>query len=213
MKDNRLKSFMDTINDEIGIFRKSMIEKFNDMSQEVQELKHSLEFSQAEIVKIKKTVNTVSPLENKVESIQAQLSQSADLLDYLDNQMRRNNLRIGVNEIEGESWEKTESLVKSTLTEKLSFTPEEISGMTIERAHRVRSTGMNNLSAHKPIVVKFTSFKSRDAVLKACRQHKPAGLHVFEDFSSRVMKRRKELYITRDVCQKTRRKDRLFIVQ
>ena len=169
MKDNRLKSFMDTINDEIGIFKKSMIEKFNDMSQEVQELKHSLEFSQAEIVKIKKTVNTVSPLENKVESIQAQLSQSADLLDYLDNQMRRNNLRIeGVNEIEGESWEKTESLVKSTLTEKLSFTPEEISGMTIERAHRVRSTGMNNLSAHKPIVVKFTSFKSRDAVLKAC---------------------------------------------
>ena len=111
----------------------------------------------------------------------------------LINQTRGNNLRIERVEIEGESWEKTESLVKSTLTEKLSFTPEEISGMTIERAHRVRSTGMNNLSAHKPIVVKFTSFKSRDAVLKACRQHKPAGLHVFEDFSSRVMKRRKEL--------------------
>ena len=46
--------------------------------------------------------------------------------------------------------------MKSTLTEKLSFTPEETSGSAIERAHRVKSTGMNNLSAHKPIVVKFT---------------------------------------------------------
>ena len=46
-----------------------MIEKFNDMNREVQELKHSLEFSQAEIVKLKKTVNAVSQLEKKVESI------------------------------------------------------------------------------------------------------------------------------------------------
>ena len=60
MKDNRLKTFMDTINDDIGIFKKSMIEKFNDMNQE---LKHSLNLLQAEIVKLKKTVNTVYPLE------------------------------------------------------------------------------------------------------------------------------------------------------
>ena len=104
MKDNRLKSFMDTINDEISIFKKSMIQKFNDMNQEVLELKQSLEFSHAEIVKLKNTVNTVFPLENRVESIQAQLNQSTDLLVYLDNQMRRNHLRMeGVNEIEGES--------------------------------------------------------------------------------------------------------------
>lgn len=139
-------------------------------------------------------MDTIEPLKKHVESIQMQLDQSGDLLDYLDNQMRRNNLRIeGVNEIENETWEKTESLVKSTLTSKLNFTADEIKDMTIERAHRVRMTGTNNLSVHKPIVVRFNSFKSRDSVLKACRLHKPGGLHVFEDFSSRVMRRRKEL--------------------
>ena len=52
---------------------------------------------------------------------------------------------------------------------------------------------MRHLSPHKHIVVIFTSFKSRDVVLKACWLYRPAGLHVFEDFSGRVMKRRKEL--------------------
>lgn len=194
LKDNRLKTFMDTINSEFCTFKESMLKEFNVLSEEVKELKSSLEFSQAEIEDIKKVAESVHHLDRKVETIQIQLDQSSDLLDYLDNQMRRNNLRIeGVNEIENESWEKTETLVKSTLTDKLHFTPDEISGMSIERAHRVKSSGMSHLSAHKPIVVRFTSFKSRDAVLKACRLHRPAGLHVFEDFSSRVMRRRKEL--------------------
>ena len=81
--------------------------------------------------------------------------------------MRRNNLRIeGVNEIENESQEKTETLVKSTLADKLHLTPDQISSMIIERTHRVKSSGTSHLSAHKPIV-RFTSFKSRDVVLKA----------------------------------------------
>lgn len=194
LKDNRLKTYMDVINSEIAVFKESIRKDFTELREEVNGLRTSLEFSQSQIDDIIKTTKTVDLLDNRVESIQQQLDQSADLLDYLDNQMRRNNLRIeGVNEIESETWEKTENLVKLTLTDKLHFTPEEVSNMTIERAHRVRSTGANNLSAHKPIVVRFMSFKSRDSVLKACRVHKPVGLHVFEDFSSRVMKRRKEL--------------------
>ena len=42
-------------------------------------------------------------------------------------------------------------------------------------------------------VVKFATFKSRDAVLQAARATKPRGVYVNEDFSSRVMSRRKEL--------------------
>ena len=194
LKDNRLKTFMDTINSEFCTFKESIVKEFKVLSEEVKELKASLEFSQAEIEDIKKVTESVNTLDKKVDTIQVQLDQSSNLLDYLDNQMRRNNLRIeGVSEIENESWEKTETLVKSTLADKLQFTPDQISNMTIERAHRVKSSGMSHLSAHKPIVVRFTSFKSRDVVLKACRIHKPAGLHVFEDFSGRVMKRRKEL--------------------
>ena len=153
LKDNRLKTYMDVINSEIAVFKESIRKDFTELREEVNGLRTSLEFSQSQIDDITKITKTVDLLDNRVESIQQQLDQSADLLDYLDNQMRRNNLRIeGVNEIESETWEKTENLVKLTLTDKLHFTPEEVSNMTIERAHRVRSTGTNNLSEHKPIV-------------------------------------------------------------
>ena len=64
-----------------------MMEKLNAMSQEVQELRRNF-FLKAELTNLKNIVNVVTPLERKVESMQRQLNQSADLLCYLVNQMR-----------------------------------------------------------------------------------------------------------------------------
>ena len=41
--------------------------------------------------------------------------------------------------------------------------------------------------------MKFRYFKDRDAVLQAARVNKPQGMFVNEDFSQRVVSRRKEL--------------------
>ena len=43
------------------------------------------------------------------------------------------------------------------------------------------------------VVVKFTNFKERDSVLQAARANRPSGVFVNEDFSMRVVSRRKEL--------------------
>ena len=43
------------------------------------------------------------------------------------------------------------------------------------------------------VVVKFTNFKDRDTVIQAARANRPHGVFVNEDFSMRVVSRRKEL--------------------
>ena len=66
---------------------------------------------------------------------------------------------------------------------------DQVRAMGIERAHR--SGGAPNADQPRTTVVKFATFKSRDAVLQAARATKPRGVYVNEDFSSRVMIRRK----------------------
>ena len=69
LKDNRLKTFMDTINSEFCIFKESIVKDFKDLSEEVKELKTSLEFSEAEIEDIKKVTESVNNLDKKVDTI------------------------------------------------------------------------------------------------------------------------------------------------
>ena len=61
--------------------------------------------------------------------------------------------------------------------------------MTIERAHRTGRTG----SKARTIVVKFAHYKDRELVLAAAKKKRPRGIYVNEDFSQRIMARRKEL--------------------
>ena len=66
---------------------------------------------------------------------------------------------------------------------------EQVRSLAIERAHR---TG-GKTNRDRTIVVKFASFKARDTILQAARAAKPRGVYVNEDFSMRVVNRRKEL--------------------
>ena len=43
------------------------------------------------------------------------------------------------------------------------------------------------------IVVKFAQYKDRELVLAAAKKKRPRGIYVNEDFSQRIMARRKEL--------------------
>ena len=113
-----------------------------------------------------------------------------DVTDYLENQSRRNNLRIdGVKERGGETWEMTEEALRRTFEHGLKMPTEQVRSLAIERAHR---TG-GKTDRDRTIVVKFASFKARDAILQAARAAKPRGVYVNEDFSMRVVNRRKEL--------------------
>ena len=75
------------------------------------------------------------------------------------------------------------------MTTSLELPEPQVPAMTIERAHRTGRTGSNA----RTIVVKFANYKGRELVLAAAKKKQPRGFYINEDFSQRVMARRKQL--------------------
>lgn len=155
------------------------------LCKDIQDLKLSLEFSQKDISDLQKNMEKI---ERKVEAqstiqkesqamLQDSFEEVYDQVEYLENQSRRNNIKIiGLAENRNEhSWEDTEKLVKETIRDKLGIQEE----LLIERAHRV---GKSNASTQigKPktrkIVAKFRSWKQKEKILKIAREKRVDGL-------------------------------------
>lgn len=99
--ESSLKVFMDSVNTRIDGFLK-----------EVCEIRFSVESVRSEVAAIA-SLATSSPDFTKLEE---RVEQLASQTDYLENQSRRNNLRIdGIGEDPYESWEQTESKVNRVI--------------------------------------------------------------------------------------------------
>ena len=93
----------------------------------------------------------------------------------------------GVNAKPGETWEDTEAALRQIVQRELKLPAEQVDALQIERAHR---TGATAAQRDRTIVVKLSSFKERDSIIRAART---VGPYVNEDYSQRVITRRKEL--------------------
>jgi hypothetical protein len=160
--------------------------RFDNLIQEFQDLKTSLEFSQAQ-VKVLVKLNDLTSNQSKeqakeigsqladiganLNNINNDLKQFETKVDDLENRSRRNNLCFdGIPEEQKESWLATENKVKQILTEKLQIKTDEF---TIERAHRV---GRARQSTNRPrtAIMKFQSFKTHELILGNSRPAKVA---------------------------------------
>ena len=112
---------------------------------------------------------------------------------YLENQSRRNNVRIErIVEESGESCESAEVKVKEMFTEELQME----SPPAIERAHLTGKDKKPDGTPKSKIVVcisKLYDWKEREAILKAARRIKPHGIHIYEDLAEETMAKRREL--------------------
>ena len=114
-----LQTYMETVD-------KRMDKFIQDTTRNICELKSSLEFSQGEIDQLKNNQkeNTVKidSVVIQLDNIVADLKKIENNCDYIENQSRRNNLRIdGIEEIHGENWAQTEDLVRENLQSVLSI--------------------------------------------------------------------------------------------
>ena len=194
--DVQLKAFqacvttmMDSTNNRIDSFVKFM-------TRELTELKASVQFSQTELHEMKnnnKSENDRERYEHRsLQKLTADFRRMDDNIDYLENQSRRNNLRIdGVKERAEETWADTEQALRKVLETDLKMPADHVKAIAIERAHR--TGGAQNAERDRTVVVKFTHVKDRDSMLQAARANRPRGVFVNEDFSMRVVSRRKKL--------------------
>ena len=164
--------------------------KLNDLSKETDDLKLSIETSQEitdeKFKDINKKLNNDKKQHgNEIDELWQENEYLCEKLRDIEDRCRRDNLRIdGLQEVENETWEQTENILKGMIQEKL-----EIQDINIERAHRVGST--SNTSP-RTVVAKFSSFNGKQLVLSAAKKLKGQNIYINEDFSKKTMDIRKE---------------------
>ena len=92
--------------------------------------------------------------------------------------------------MQDDEWADTEVVLREAISRQLQLPVDQVKDIPMERAHR---TGDASGHRDRTIVVKFTLFNDRDTILQAARTVKQRGIFFNEDFSQRVMMRRKEL--------------------
>ena len=153
------------------------------------EFKQSLEFSQKDIDELKLCKTKLAEMEDDIEDIYDSIDYYMDKFEYLENQSRRNDIRIdGILEEENKSWDTTEEKVKQVLAEKLNL--EE--ALHIERAHRVGRVASGPRRRPRTIVCKLRDLKQKEQILKVTRRIKPVSLYVNEDLAKETLDKREE---------------------
>ncbi len=187
----------------------------DDMKSEIREIRKDLEDVKMSVAFISKDNDSlkvemksvdlqIKNLSNKIEHVEGVTIDSfedmADHVDYLENQSRRNNIKLlGVPEDSNEkSWDDTEDKVKSLIKMHLKVSDE----VDIERAHRVGkfqkegrrdSNGKHQPPKPRAIVAKFKSWKVKEQILKKAREVRPTSLMFVNDFSQRTLEKRRAL--------------------
>ena len=195
MQERMFKSFFDSIvtnvNTRLDSLTHSVAElkaRIASSEKETGDLKNSLEFSQKDIDDLKPSLLKLQELDSAIEEIQNDLDHQEEQMEYLDNQSRRNNVRVdGIPEEDNETWQETEANVKQVLKDELNLA----SAPDTERAHRVGKSSprpasvQNSASRPRTIVCRLRDWKERETILKCARRIKPYNIFVKEDLSQR----------------------------
>ena len=174
-------------------------ERIDKLNNIVDDLQHSLEFTEKEI----------SDKINNVEKTQYDEHKSLKKKRRdLEDRSRRNNLRFdGITESVDETWEISEKKVKDLIKEKLQINQD----VQIERAHRTRAT-QHQQEKKKPrtIVIKLLNYKDKVEILKNANKLKDTGIFINEDFCKETSEIRKGLW---DKVLELRKKNKYAIIQ
>ena len=150
---------------------KSLTARVDGVVESVNSLKASLEFSQKDIEEHKPFASKLEEAKDEIYRLNSDLAQQELKVECLENQSRRNNIRIkGIAKGEKKTSDEVES-----------------------RAHRVerrKKKGSANANEPRTIVCRLRDWKKREQVLRKARKEKPVGLHVSEDVAFSTLKKR-----------------------
>lgn len=124
--------------------------------------------------------NTITNLHHMNQRLQSRI-------DELEDRSRRDNIILhGIPDAQ-ETWAQTEDKVVSLLS---SCIDSQISSTDIERAHRL---GQFSDTRCRPVIVKLSSFKSKEKIMQSRSRLREREIRVTEDFSLATRTARKKL--------------------
>ena len=143
------------------------------LTMEREELYESITFDLAES-KMK-----AETLETKNDDLTLQITKLEEEVDSLQQYSRRNCLLIHqVHEVPKED---TDELALGIIKEKLNI---HLDGSDLDRSHRI---GRKTNTKSRPIIVKFTSYNTRNKVFRAKRKLKGLGITITESLTKHRM--------------------------
>ena len=100
----------------------SVNHRVDDLVKTVAEVKSSLEYTQRDVDDIGQMAAKLKDAEEEIGTLQTDLRTQNSKLEYLENQSRRNNIRVsGIPESPNETWEVAEAKVKQAIQEQLGI--------------------------------------------------------------------------------------------
>lgn len=109
-------------------------------------------------------------------------------LDEFEDRSRRQNLIFyGLPDGQTESWTESETKIRELLSSTLEM---ELPHEAIERAHRLGKFVPNKC---RPVIAKFSHFKTKDSIFSSRSQLKDSGVSISEDFCMSTRNTRKKL--------------------
>ncbi|XP_075730283.1 uncharacterized protein LOC142772067 [Rhipicephalus microplus] len=182
---------------------KSLSSGQSQLISDVQILKSQLSTTDKAISELGKRIDSleshyscVDTLRSDLDAMATATSQTATQvsvlearLDDAENRSRRNNLLFYglADDKPSETYAQSEERITGFCRDHLKITVE---SKDVERAHRL---GRHSQGRCRPIIVQFTSFKTKEAVLAKGPQLKHTNFSIGEDFSHRVRNARKHL--------------------
>ncbi|KAK2171068.1 hypothetical protein NP493_1107g00001 [Ridgeia piscesae] len=148
MLDVQQKAFQACLQSFVEANNKRVDKMVREHARYVADLRLSLQYTQRELDEMKMTIHSqsdgLSNTTRDVEQVTCAQREMEHGIDYVENQTRRNNLRIdGVAEIAAENWADAEAIVRKSFTTALKLPEAQANAIRIERAHRTgpSSTG------------------------------------------------------------------------
>lgn len=191
MQENSVTNMVKVLIDDVKADLRSL-------RNDINSLQVSAQFTSTQTEELKSRVELIERKYAKVEKGLTSHEKDIDFVvgkcDYLENQSRRNNIKvIGIDDSKGmnESWEESEKIIKDKIRDLLQIQDE----LVIERAHRVGNWPRkrdDGTEESRPIVAKFQSWKQKEMVLKKAREVKPQNIKFFADFSQLTLNRRRD---------------------
>ena len=167
----------------------SLTLRVDSVVKDVQEMKTGLQYTQKDVDELKPIHVKLEDVNKELDKISKDLASHSQKMEYLENQSRRNNIRVnGIPESDNETWEDAEAKVKRAIKDNLDLE------VDIERAHRVErritKSGQANRNQPRTIVCRLRDWKQREQVLRKARREKPTDLYISEDLSPATLQKR-----------------------
>ncbi|KAM3619221.1 uncharacterized protein V6R79_004722 [Siganus canaliculatus] len=186
------------------------------LSTDVKELKHSVEFNNSLIEVLKADNASLRSEVNNLKQLTAELQKDKinmanSILDLQCRSMRDNIVIHGLAEVENETHQKSEELLKSFLVKELKMKPEDAGAVRFSRVHRLGRTKPDQQRRPRPIVAKVVDSKMKSTVISRGKELKGSNYSISDQFPPEIMNRRRLLNPVMAEARKAKKNARLFI--